>query len=70
MRKKDKDQSTLPKLLKSKRFSKAKMQFLKFWSKNLPLKYFFASMKSDIFSKKNKDFGKKELNEIHQKGHF
>ena len=56
MRKNDKDQSTPPKLLKSNGDRKAKMPLFQFWNKNLPLKYFFASM---IFFLKNKDFGKK-----------
>ncbi len=59
MKKKDKDQSTPPKLLKSKRVNKAKMQLYEFWNKNLPLKHQYESMKIIFFSKKNEDSEKK-----------
>ena len=39
MRKKDKGQSTPPKLLKSKMARKAKMQLLKFGNNNVPWDY-------------------------------
>ena len=70
MRKKEKGQSIPPKVLKANRASKAKMWLLKFWNNYVPLEYFFERMKSYFFSKKNQDFGEKELNKIHQKVHF